>query len=104
MYNRITTYLIEKIDRLNWKVHHLLMNWKRYMSLIIRIIIINYIVLMLNTIYNKSNAMVKKNSSAQPEDWSGNSNQHPKFIKQKGNPQWEAWTSKIKNLNEHCWI
>lgn len=30
------------------------------MSLIIRIIIINYFVLMLDTIYNKSNAVVKK--------------------------------------------
>lgn len=61
-----------------------MIDWKRYMSLII----INYIVLILDTIYNKSN-MVVKNSSAQPEDWFGNSNRNHKSIKQKGNPQLE---------------
>lgn len=73
------------------------------MSLIIIIIIVNYIVLILDTIYNKSN-MVVKNSLAQLEDWFGNSNRNHKSIKQKGNPQLEDWTSKIKNLNDHCWI
>lgn len=84
MYNGVATYLIRKIKRPNWKVHHFIDRLKK-------IYVFNNNKLHCfnpDTIYNKSN-MVVKNSSAQPEDWFGNSNRNHKSIKQKGNPQLE---------------